>query len=127
MNNISQKKYHSFFKTVILLFISLILALVFCESTSPLYIVYGNDGIEYKLAGSAILDGCVMFKDIFHQKGVLFFYVESIGEFFKRFRRLQAAWTPAIRFRAMPDLPSPLSGLQQQSRHPVALALPQTG
>lgn len=84
MNNISQKKYHSFFKTVILLFISLILALVFCESTSPLYIVYGNDGIEYKLAGSAILDGCVMFKDIFHQKGVLFFYVESIGEFLCR-------------------------------------------
>lgn len=59
---------------------SFVLLLLSSFSTSPLYNTFGNDGLEYKLAGSAILDGFVMFRDIFHQKGALFLFVQAIGE-----------------------------------------------
>ncbi|MGN1420121.1 MAG: hypothetical protein ACI4XC_01240 [Eubacterium sp.] len=56
------------------------LLLIFSFSTSPIYNNFGYDSLEYKLAGSAILDGLVMFRDIFHQKGALFLFVEAVGE-----------------------------------------------
>lgn len=60
--------------------ISFLLLLFFSTSTSPLYNSFGYDSIEYKLAGSAILDGLVIFRDIFHQKGAVLFFIEAIGE-----------------------------------------------
>lgn len=60
--------------------LSFVLLLIFSTSTSPMYNSYGFDSLEYKLAGSAMLDGLVIFRDIFHQKGAAFFFVEAIGE-----------------------------------------------
>ncbi len=60
--------------------VSFLLLLFFSTSTSPLYNSFGYDSIEYKLAGSAILDGLVIYRDIFHQKGATFFFIEAIGE-----------------------------------------------
>lgn len=69
---------------VSLLIEALILLLMFSYGTSPFYVSYGRDSLEYKMAGSAILDGLIIFKDIFHQKGGLFFFVQALGEFFCR-------------------------------------------
>lgn len=69
---------------VSLLIEALILLLMFSYGTSPFYVSYGRDSLEYKMAGSAVLDGLTIFKDIFHQKGGLFFFVQAIGEFFCR-------------------------------------------
>lgn len=60
--------------------LSFLLLLFFSTSTSPLYSSFGYDSIEYKLAGSAMLDGLVIYRDIFHQKGAAYFFIEAIGE-----------------------------------------------
>lgn len=60
--------------------VSFLLLLFFSTSTSPLYNSFGFDSIEYKLAGSAMLDGLVIYRDIFHQKGAAYFFIEAIGE-----------------------------------------------
>lgn len=76
----SNKKSKNLTEILFIAVISFLLLLIFSLATSPIYNIYGADSLEYKLAGSAILDGLVMFKDIFHQKGALFLFVEAIGE-----------------------------------------------
>lgn len=68
------------FMIVFTALLSFVLLLFFSIATSPIYNHYGQDSLEYKMAGSAILDGIVIFRDIFHQKGGLFFFVQAIGE-----------------------------------------------
>lgn len=63
---------------------SFLMMLFLAYKTSPLYISIGGDPMEYKLGGAAILDGLTIFKDIFHQKGSLFFFIEAIGEYICR-------------------------------------------
>lgn len=77
---------------------ALALLLAFSFSTSPFYSTFGNDSLEYKLAGSAILDGLVMFRDIFHQKGALFLFVQAIGEAFCRIFNNERAGTFLIQY-----------------------------
>ncbi|MGN1122818.1 MAG: hypothetical protein ACI4RR_00625 [Eubacterium sp.] len=58
----------------------LLMVLLFAYKASPLYNVFGGDPLEYKLGGAAVIDGLTIFKDIFHQKGSLFFFIEALGE-----------------------------------------------
>lgn len=90
-------KQRAIFFTFLVLFVFALLSF-FSISTSFLYTIYGTDSIEYKLAGAAILDGLVMFKDIFHQKGALFLFVEAIGEAFCRLFNNDKAGTFFIQY-----------------------------
>ncbi len=74
------KKKSIFLYYFMIFVLSSALLLVFSHSTSPLYSVFGNDSLEYKMGGAAVLDGLVIFRDIFHQKGAVLFFIEAIGE-----------------------------------------------
>ena len=55
--------------------------------TSPLYKnAYGFDASWYSLAGRAIVEGKVPYKDLFDLKGPTLFFYEAIGQFFIRGR-----------------------------------------
>lgn len=78
-----ERKYDIICYIVMALF-ALAMLLLFSRETSPLFGSAYNkmDSIQYKLAGKMMLDGYVPFKDFFQQKGVSFFYIQAIGEFF---------------------------------------------
>ena len=58
-----------------------VIAMVFCSSfTSPLYPnYYGDDSAVFVLIGKAIVNGKIVYKDLFDHKGPILFFIEAIG------------------------------------------------
>lgn len=75
-NNITESKL--FPLTFIPLAISFLLA--FSPSTSPLWFFVGEDSGVFKSFGQAIIQGKVIYKDIFDNKGPILYFINALGQ-----------------------------------------------
>ncbi len=60
--------------------LAIVFILVFSATTSPLYPNnYGVDSAFYRFAGSSVLRGKTLYKDIWDNKGPILFFIQAIG------------------------------------------------
>jgi hypothetical protein len=76
VNAFLKNKYYLFLYPVI----AFLFLLISSTSTSPLYPVYNGDGALYLLMGKLILNGKILYKDIFDHKGPVLFFIQAAGQ-----------------------------------------------
>lgn len=53
--------------------------LIYSFTTSPLFCCEGNDSAVFKSMGAALLEGKVLYRDIFDHKGPVLYFIEALG------------------------------------------------
>ena len=77
----NNKTAHSAIKYMAVFLVSFLFLLVFSLWTSPFYKNwYGCDASFFTMAGRAILNGYVPYRDFFDLKGPYFFFIEALGQ-----------------------------------------------
>lgn len=68
-------------KNILIFVISFLIILFFSTSTSPLFVnYYEDDSSIFILMGKSILEGKVLYKDIFDHKGPILFWIQALGQ-----------------------------------------------
>ena len=68
------------YNLIIICILAIVFILIFSTSTSPLYINYEDDSAIFITVGKMLVNGKVLYTDIFDHKGPVFFFIEYLGQ-----------------------------------------------